>query len=125
MEAGLCRNVLTDRRGVHGTRHTQRPGEGPPPLSEFDATGVVMQPGTTAGGAMTRVGDDGQGSGPAGGCASVLRHEPWVCHAVRTRRHDDAEQLGSRSSLATPDTGSDGTLRLHSLTVTHSVPALT
>ena len=88
---GSSCNVLTHRRRVERSGHAQCPAVCPAPLGEVDAPLVGVQPRAPARSAPARIGDDG---------------------AVLTRY--DAEQLGGRDPLATPDARPDRALWRHS-----------
>jgi hypothetical protein len=88
--------MLEHRRRIDQTGHPEGPGERPAPLRELDTPEVGVQPGTSTGRPMPRVGHDGHGT------QGVPR-----CDTGRIRRHDDAEQLGGRSPFTAPDAGSD------------------
>lgn len=122
--AGWCaatapglRNVLADRCRVDGTRHVKCPGEGPAPLRESYASKVGMQPCASTGDALPWVGYDGQGNRPVAELSArvpgLRRTVSFCCRADRTRRHDDAEQLGGRNALPAPDARADRGLHGH------------
>ncbi len=97
-------HVLAHRRRVQRPGHTQCPGEGPAPNREFGTSLDGMQPGTSSGDAPPQVGYHRQGNRPTA--------ESWTRALGRTltgrpRRHDDADQLGSRCPLPAPDARSD------------------
>ena len=94
----MLRDELADRRRIGRPGHPKGPGEGPAALGEIQTPGVGVQPGTSAGSPVTWVRREGNGSGSIG--------IPWPVTG-RTRRHDDAEQLGGRRPASAPDTRSD------------------